>query len=216
MRAVAIIASGSGGQASVVLDACIAARLPVAGILIAGERHNVERLKVPILGGPERLSEADFLEAHAIALGGGDGQFRRQFARDVLGRGGYLATVVHPASIVSSSASVGDGSMLAAGSVIGPNARVGAFCIINTCASVDHDDVLEDGVNLSPGVHLAGAVICRQDAFLGIGASVVPGITIGRRSVVGAGATVVADVPDDVTVAGTPARIIRRHEEVKA
>src|ERR1041384_2159470 len=135
MRAVVIIASGSGGQASVVLDACMARGLSVAGIIVVGDGKNLERLKVPILGGPEQLLEAGFLERHAIALGGGDGQFRRQFACDVLDRGGELATVIHPASTVSVSATIGAGSMLAAGSVIGPNARVGRFCIINTCTS---------------------------------------------------------------------------------
>ena len=210
MRAVAVVASGSGGQASVVLDACHASGLPVAGIIIADSGSNFERLKAPILGGLECLARADFLREHAIGLGGGDAQFRRHFAHQVLERGGELATVIHPAATISVSASFGAGSMLAAGAVVGPNARIGRFCIINTCASVDHDDVLEDGVNLSPGVHLAGTVTCREDSFLGVGASVVPGVTIGRRSIVGAGATVIADVPDDVTVVGTPARTTRR------
>ena len=210
MRAVAIVASGSGGQASVMLDACHAAGVPVAGIIVADGSSNLERLKAPILGGPECLACTDFLREHAIGLGGGDAEFRRRFALQVLERRGELATVVHPAATISASAFLGAGSLLAAGAVVGPNARIGRFCIINTCASVDHDDVLEDGVNLSPGVHLAGTVTCREDCFLGIGASVVPGVTIGRRSIVGAGATVIANVPDDVTVVGTPARPTRR------
>ncbi len=121
-----------------------------------------------------------------------------------------LATVIHPAATVSPSATIGAGSMIAAGAVIGPNATVGRFCIVNTGASADHDNVLEDGVNLSPGVHLAGTVTVREDAFVGVGASAIPGVTIGRRAVVGAGATVVSDVPDDVTVVGTPARILKK------
>lgn len=210
MRAVAVVASGSGGQASVVLDACYAAGLPIIGIVVADNSSNLGRLKAPILGGLECLARADFLREHLIGLGGGDAQFRRHFALQVLERGGELATIIHPAATISASATFGAGSMLAAGAVVGPNARIGRFCIVNTCASVDHDDVLEDGVNLSPGVHLAGTVTCREDSFIGIGASVVPGVTIGRRSIVGAGATVIANVPDDVTVVGTPARPIGR------
>jgi acetyltransferase-like isoleucine patch superfamily enzyme len=100
--------------------------------------------------------------------------------------------------------------MLAAGSVVGPNTTIGRFCIVNTCTSIDHDNVLEDGVNLSPGVHFAGTVTCRQDAFVGVGATAIPGVIIGTRAVVGAGATVTTDVPDDTTVVGTPARPIKR------
>jgi sugar O-acyltransferase (sialic acid O-acetyltransferase NeuD family) len=210
MKAVAIIVAGMGGQASVLLDACLAAKSEVAGIILASEDVPLAKFRVPVLGGLERLLDRDFLGAHAIAIGTGDGSQRRAFARTIEGNGGTLATVIHPASTVSSSTEVGEGSFVAAGSVVGPNARVGRLCIINTCASIDHDNVLEDGVNLSPGVHFAGNVTCREDAFVGTGATAIPGVRIGRRAIVGAGATVTTDVPDDTTVVGTPARAIKR------
>ncbi|MNP82383.1 Maltose O-acetyltransferase [compost metagenome] len=47
-------------------------------------------------------------------------------------------------------------------------------------------------------------------SWIGIGASVRQLVQIGARVTVGAGAAVVADVPDSVTVAGVPARILRR------
>jgi len=209
MKAVAIIVAGSGGQASVLLDACVARGTDIAGIILASDDVPVGKFKVPVLGRLDRLSDRDFLRAHAIAIGTGNGGTRRGFARTIAEHGGTLATVIHPSSIVSSSARIGEGSMLAAGSVVGPNAVVGRFCIVNTCSSIDHDNVLEDGVNLSPGVHFAGTVTCREDAFVGTGATAIPGVTIGRRAVVGAGATVTADVPDDTTVVGTPARAIK-------
>ena len=46
---------------------------------------------------------------------------------------------------------------------------------------------------------------------IGTGASVVPGVTIGRRSIVGAGAVVVDDLPPGVTAVGVPARPIKIH-----
>jgi sugar O-acyltransferase (sialic acid O-acetyltransferase NeuD family) len=210
MKAVAIVASGSGGQASVVLDACLAARMPIAGLVLIDASANIERLKQRVLGGLDRLDDRAFLGGHAIALGTGDGKLRREIGLRVIESGGTLATVIHPAATVSPSATIGAGSMIAAGAVIGPNTIVGRFCIINTSASADHDNVLEDGVNLSPGVHLAGTVTVREDAFVGVGAAAIPGVTIGRRSVVGAGATVVGDVPDDVTVVGTPAHVLKK------
>jgi maltose O-acetyltransferase len=47
------------------------------------------------------------------------------------------------------------------------------------------------------------------NAWLGGGAIVLPGVTIGENSVVGAGAVVTRDVPSDVVVVGSPARVIR-------
>ncbi len=49
--------------------------------------------------------------------------------------------------------------------------------------------------------------IC-EGAFIGINATIMPGVTIGKHAVVGANAVVTKDVPDYATVAGSPAKII--------
>lgn len=55
------------------------------------------------------------------------------------------------------------------------------------------------------------APVCiEDDCFIGARAIVMKGVTIGARSVVGAGAVVVKDVPPDVVVAGNPARVVKQ------
>lgn len=49
-----------------------------------------------------------------------------------------------------------------------------------------------------------------DNAFLGIGSSVVPDVTLGRDAMVGAGAVVISDVPPGATVVGVPAKAISR------
>ncbi len=51
--------------------------------------------------------------------------------------------------------------------------------------------------------------IVRADASIGGGATILPGITIGRRAMVGAGAVVTRSVPDGAVVVGNPARVVR-------
>lgn len=58
-------------------------------------------------------------------------------------------------------------------------------------------------------------VIC-DDVWIGTGAIILPGVTIGRGSVVGAGAVVTRDVPGGVVIAGNPARVVRSRAEVPA
>jgi len=52
-------------------------------------------------------------------------------------------------------------------------------------------------------------VVIEDDVWIGANAVVLPGVTIGARSVVGAGAVVVKDVAPKTIVAGVPARVIR-------
>lgn len=60
------------------------------------------------------------------------------------------------------------------------------------------------------GWELAAPVTVHDGAWLGAGAMVLPGRTVGAEAVVGAGAVVTRDVPSRVVVAGNPARVIRR------
>jgi maltose O-acetyltransferase len=59
---------------------------------------------------------------------------------------------------------------------------------------------LESGMPISIG----------DDVWVGGGAIICPGVTIGARSIIGAGSVVTRDVPDDVFAAGNPCRVIRQ------
>ena len=54
-----------------------------------------------------------------------------------------------------------------------------------------------------------GVVQIEDDAWIGAGAIILPNVTIGSMSIVGAGSIVTKDVPPNTIVAGNPARIIR-------
>jgi putative colanic acid biosynthesis acetyltransferase WcaF len=61
-----------------------------------------------------------------------------------------------------------------------------------------------------PGMPLTAAKITIEaDAFIGARAFVLPGVTIGARSVIGACSVVTKDVPPDVIAAGNPCRVLR-------
>lgn len=55
-----------------------------------------------------------------------------------------------------------------------------------------------------------GAVVVKQNAWLGEGVAVMPGVTIGRNAVVGANSVVTGDIPDNAVAAGVPARVIKQ------
>ncbi len=64
------------------------------------------------------------------------------------------------------------------------------------------------------GVSVAGGARVGSDAYIGMGATVRQHVRIGRGSTVGMGAAVLADVPDDETWVGVPARRVAVRMEV--
>ena len=60
------------------------------------------------------------------------------------------------------------------------------------------------------GIESGKPIVIGDDAWIGGGAILNPGVTIGARSVIGAGSVVTKDIPDDVFAAGNPCKVIRR------
>lgn len=60
------------------------------------------------------------------------------------------------------------------------------------------------------GLESAKPVHIGEDVWIGGGAIICPGVTIGNRSVIGAGSVVARDIPDDVFAAGNPCKVIRK------
>ena len=53
------------------------------------------------------------------------------------------------------------------------------------------------------------AILIKKNAWIGAGAIILHGVTVGENSVVAAGSVVTKDVPDNTVVAGIPAKIIK-------
>lgn len=141
-----------------------------------------------------------------IAIGNPHGRTRLNLHDKLEAEGLFPVTIVHPTAWIAPNASIGSGSQILAGTIIEAEARIGRQCIINTKASVDHECILHDGVELAPGATLCGLVTVGTNAWICAGATVLPRIRIGADAIIGAGAVVIKDVPDGVTVVGVPAK----------
>lgn len=114
----------------------------------------------------------------------------------------------------------GDGSELE----IGDNSGIGVNCRILGPVSIGNDVMMAPDVIIQTRSHrfdcvdvpmrLQGsrdtqAVVISDDVWIGTRVIILPGVTVGRGAIVGAGAVVTKDVPEYAIVGGNPARIIR-------
>lgn len=207
-----LVIIGAGGHAKVVMDIAEASLRAVCGVIDRQYDLGHRFLNSTIVGNEALLEDNSFVKDHEFIVAIGDQSTRRRLSLQIVDAGGSLATLRHPASVVSPHATIEAGTVLAAGCVVNPSARVGRFCILNTGCTVDHDVRLADGVQICPGANLAGTVTCEEDVFVGTGAVVIPRINIGAAAIIGAGAVVVRDVLAGTMVVGNPARPIVRRE----
>ncbi len=204
---------GCSGHASVLLDilekqgAC-----EVVGIIDTFVAAGSEALGLTVLGSEVEIRAlAERHGAEAGIIGVGDNFVRSQVAQRIADAlpGFRFVNAVHPSAQIARGARIGRGSAVMAGAVIGPNTRIEEHCIVNTRASVDHDNILRRFSTVGPGAVTGGDVELGEFGVIALSASVLHGRKVGAHAVLGAGAVATRDIPEFAVAYGVPARVVR-------
>lgn len=187
---------GAGGHGKVIAD--IALKNGYKDINFLDDNVTGTCLGFPIVGKVELVGAMD--AEFVIAIGNNKTRKMVAEAHDV-----KWATLIHPSAQIGMGVEIGEGTVVMAGAVINPGARIGRHCIINTCSVVEHDNVLEDFVHISPNAALSGTVHVGRGTHIGVGATVRNNITIGNDTMIGAGAVVVKNISGGGVYVGIPA-----------
>jgi len=198
---------GAGGHSMVVLDAL---QLSGTALDIHILDESVDRIGRSVLGlTVQRLDRTRKLAGHRFHVAIGHNGARAGIFEALKAAGGSPATIVHPVATIARSASIGEGTFVAARAVVAPVATVADGVIVNHATVVDHECIVGSYCHLAPGVTLGGNVRVGSRVFIGAGANILPGVSIGDAVTIGAGAVVRTDIPPGTTYVGVPARQIR-------
>ena len=132
---------------------------------------------------------------------------------------------------IGNDVSIGSGSIIERDCEIMDNVKVHSGCFIPEYTIIKENAWIGPGVIMTNVLHppcpafkkhapLLGKKCCHgpiieKNAVIGAGAIILPGIVVGENSLVGAGSIVTKDVPPDRLVAGNPARVIKKIEEIE-
>jgi acetyltransferase-like isoleucine patch superfamily enzyme len=106
--------------------------------------------------------------------------------------------------VIGSHTRIGIGNVIIGPVSIGSHVNLAQHI---TVTALNHNFTTSEKID-SQGVSTA-AVIISDDVWIGAGAVILPGVTIGEHAVVAAGSVVTKDVPSHSVVAGVPARVVK-------
>lgn len=118
---------------------------------------------------------------------------------------------INPSNLISSKSTIGkieneigNNVNIMTGVIVTSQCKIKDGVLINLNSTIGHNTTIENFVEICPGVNVSGNCTIEEGVFIGTGAVLLPGITIGKGSIVAAGAIVTKDVASSTMVAGNP------------
>ena len=159
-----------------------------------------------VLGNVDDLNRYDQSLAIVVAVGSPSKK------KSVIERiaNGYVSypVLIHPNAQMGNPdyVKVGEGTVIAAGSIVAVNATIGKHVFLNFGTVVGHDARIGDYTSVMPSVNINGEANIGEGVYLGVGAVILNQIPIGENSIIGAGSVVFSPIPPNCTALGNPAR----------
>jgi len=194
-----IILIGAGGHCKSCIDVIEQqGRFEIAGIVDRENHPEVNAvLDYPILGTDKDLSELKKTYDYALVT---VGQIKSPLSRIQL----YnllkdlkfsLPIVVSPIAYVSRHASIGEGTIVMHHALVNAGVTIGANCIINNKALVEHDAIIEEHCHIATAAIINGGVKVGAGTFFGSNAVCKEYSEIGENSVVACGVKITKNIP---------------------
>jgi sugar O-acyltransferase (sialic acid O-acetyltransferase NeuD family) len=116
-------------------------------------------------------------------------------------------THIHPtAQIQGEDVTIGEGSIVCAGSIITTNVKIGKHAQINLITTIGHDCVIGDYFTTAPGVQISGNGTIGNNVYFGTRSCIKQKLSVCDNVIIGMNAGVVKNITEPGTYVGTPAK----------
>ncbi len=206
-----VLIIGTGAEARVALDIANSLDVLVYGFLTDDPEEVSQEMNDILIVGELGGKDAETLlkdENSRLVVAIRDTTQRQEMVEELSSRRADIATLVHPSSVISPYAKLGNGVLVYPGVHVLANTMVGAYSLIMNGVNLTTDVVVGEYVTIQQGATIGANVVIEDEAFIGAGAVIQPGLTIGREAMIGAGSVVLTDVPENTTVFGNPAKVM--------
>jgi len=201
-------ARGWGREVYDIAVACIkaGADFDVKGFLDDKADALEEYDNYPPIIGPVESYEIQKDDVFICALG--DVNYKKQYAKIILEKGGDFISLVHPTAVIGQNAKLGRGCVIGAFANLSNDTQIGSFVTISIRAGMGHDSTIGDYTHIGGNCAISGFVTIGELVTMHPGCVMVPHRKIGDNAVIGTGSVVISNVKANTTVFGNPAKKI--------
>jgi sugar O-acyltransferase (sialic acid O-acetyltransferase NeuD family) len=148
----------------------------------------------------------DIVDTDEVVIAIGSPAVKKRISERLKNLGFSFPSLVHPASVVSDRAILGQGVIISPNCTLSPDVHLKDFCYLNFGVGVGHDAVLGDYCQVNPGVQIGGFAEIGNETLIGSGSTILQGVKIGKNVTVASGSVVFSSVSDGSTMLGNPAK----------